>query len=82
MYWLFGRKSKLSTSNILLIYKIILKPIWIYGIKLLGTVSTSNTEILERCQLKALRMIVDIPWYVPNMVMQRDLQIPSAEEIH
>jgi hypothetical protein len=28
MYWLLGRKSKLSTSNKLLIYKIILKSIW------------------------------------------------------
>jgi hypothetical protein len=28
MYWLLGRKSKLSTSNELLIYKTVLKPIW------------------------------------------------------
>jgi hypothetical protein len=47
-------KSKLSTSNKLLIYKTILKPIWTYGIQLWGTVSTSNTEILERFQSKAL----------------------------
>jgi hypothetical protein len=34
MYWLLGRKSKLSSSNKPLIYKTILKPIWTYGIKL------------------------------------------------
>jgi hypothetical protein len=34
MYWILGRKSKLSTSNKLLIYKTILKPIWTYGIQL------------------------------------------------
>jgi hypothetical protein len=28
MYWLLIRKSKLSTNNKLLIYKVILKPIW------------------------------------------------------
>jgi hypothetical protein len=28
MYWLLGRKPKFSTSNKLLIYKTILKPIW------------------------------------------------------
>jgi hypothetical protein len=28
MYWLLGRKSKLSTNNKLLLYKTILKPIW------------------------------------------------------
>jgi hypothetical protein len=42
MYWLLGRRSKLSTSNKLLIYKTILKPIWTYGIQLWGTASTSN----------------------------------------
>jgi hypothetical protein len=42
LYWLLGRKSKLSTSNILLINKTILRPIWTYGIKLWGTDSTSN----------------------------------------
>jgi hypothetical protein len=45
MYWLLGGKSKLSTSNKLLIYKTILKPIWTYGIQLWGTVSTSIIEI-------------------------------------
>jgi hypothetical protein len=47
MYWLVGRKSKLSTNNKLLIYKVILKPIWTYGIQLWGTTSNSNIEILE-----------------------------------
>jgi ABC-type cobalamin transport system permease subunit len=32
MYWVLGRKSKLSTNNKLLIYKAIPKLIWIYGI--------------------------------------------------
>jgi hypothetical protein len=31
MYWLLGRKSEVSTSNKLLIYKTILKPIRTYG---------------------------------------------------
>jgi hypothetical protein len=62
-------KSKLSTNNKLLIYKTILKPIWIYGIQLWGTASTSNIEILELFQLKALRMIVEAPWHVPNAVI-------------
>jgi hypothetical protein len=45
MYWLLGRKSKLSTNNNLLIYKVIFKPIWIYGIQLWDTTSNSNIEI-------------------------------------
>jgi hypothetical protein len=42
--------------------------------------STSNIEILERFQSKALRMIVDAPWYVLNTVIRSDLQIPTVKE--
>jgi hypothetical protein len=80
MYWLLGRKSKLCTSNKLLIYKTILKPIWTYGIQLWGTASTSNIEVLERFQSKALSMIVDASWYVLNTVIRRDLQIPTVKK--
>jgi hypothetical protein len=66
--WLLGRKSKLSISNTLLVYKTI-KPIWTYGIQLWGTASTSNIEILEGFQSKALGMIVGAPWYVPVTVI-------------
>jgi hypothetical protein len=80
MYWSLGRKSKLSTSNKLLIYKTILKPIWTYGIQLWGTASTSNIDILERFQSEALRMRVDAPWYVPNTVIRRYLETPTVKE--
>jgi hypothetical protein len=64
MHWLLGWKSKLSTSNNILIYKAIFKPILTYGIQLWGMASTSNIEILERFQSKVLCMIVDAPSYV------------------
>jgi hypothetical protein len=80
IYWLLGRKSKLSISNKLLMYKTILKPIWTYGIKFWSTNSNSNIEILERFQSKAFRMIVDAPWHVPNTVIQSDIQIPTVKE--
>jgi hypothetical protein len=57
---------KQQTSHV---YKTTHKPIWIYGIRLWGTASTSNIEILEHFQLKALRMTVDIHWYMPDMVI-------------
>jgi hypothetical protein len=36
--------------------------------------------ILKRFQSKALRMIVDAIWYVPNTVIRRDLQIPTVKK--
>jgi hypothetical protein len=80
MHRLLGRKSKLSTSNTIPIYKAILKPIWTYGIHLWDTASTSNIEILEHSQFEVLRMIVDAPWYVPNKVFRRELQTPTVKE--
>jgi hypothetical protein len=80
LYWLLGRKFKLNLSNKLLIYKVAIKPIWTYGIQLWGAASTSNIEILEHFQLKALRLITDAPWYVPNAIIRRDLQVPSVKE--
>jgi hypothetical protein len=80
MYWLLGRKSKLSTSNKLLIYKAILKPIWTYGIELWGTTSNSNIKILELFQSKVLQLIVNAPWYMPNSIIRKDLSLPSVKE--
>jgi len=31
-YWIIGRKSQFSLENKLLVYKVILKPVWTYGI--------------------------------------------------
>jgi hypothetical protein len=80
MHWLLGRKSKLSTSNKVLIYKAMPKPVWTYGIQLWGTASTSNTEILERPRYKVLRKIVDAPWYVPNTVIWSDPKTPTVKK--
>jgi hypothetical protein len=85
IYWLMGRKSKLSISNKLPAYKVIIKSIWSYGIQLWGSASISKIEILEieRFQGKFLRMITDAPWYMSKMVLRQDLQIISVkEEIH
>jgi len=80
MYWIIGRKSKLSLTNKLLIYKIILKPIWTYGLPLWGTASQSNIEILQRLQNKILRMATDAPWYIPKHMLHTDLQIPTIRD--
>jgi hypothetical protein len=58
------------------------------GSTLLGDIGTSPItpsnkaiyfyQILEQFQSKALRVIVDAAWYVPNTVIQRDLQIPTV----
>jgi hypothetical protein len=68
---------KQQTSHI---YETMLESIWTYRIQPRGTASTSNIEVLERFQLKVLRMIVDAPWYLPNTVTRRDLEIETVKE--
>jgi len=41
LYWIIGRKSQLSLENKLLVYKVIVKPVWTYGIQLWGTAPNS-----------------------------------------
>lgn len=78
--WLLGRKSKLSLKNKLLVYKVILKPVWTYGIQLWGTASSSNIEILQRFQSKVLRTLTGAPWYVSNLTLHRDLKVPCVKD--
>ena len=75
MHWLTSRKSKLSTENKLKIYKTIIKPIWTYGIPLWGTAAMSHINKIEVIQGKILRTIVNVPWYVRNDDIRRDLRI-------
>jgi hypothetical protein len=80
MYWILDRNSQLSADNKLLIYKAILKRVWLYGCQLWGTASISNIERIELFQSKVLRIIVNAPRFVPKWVIQQDLQIPSVKE--
>jgi hypothetical protein len=80
LYWIIGRKSQLSLENKLLVYKVILKTVWTYGIQVWGTASNSNLEKLERFKSKVLRMITDAPWYVPNTIIKRDLEITTVKQ--
>jgi hypothetical protein len=81
LYWILGRHSPLSLLNKTLIYKVILKPVWTYGIELWGCASSSNIEIIQRYQSKMLRLITQAPWYVTNQILHRDLCIAPVREI-
>ena len=80
MYWLLGRQSQLSMANKLILYKVILKPVWTYGIQLWGTASESNIKILQRYQSKTIRSIINAPWYITNVNIHKDLEMPTVKE--
>jgi hypothetical protein len=76
LYWLLGRKSPLSLEN-----KVVIKPIWTYGIELQGCASNSSIAIPQRCQSKMLRSMTDAPQYVSNSTLQNDLGIPYIRDV-
>jgi hypothetical protein len=53
--------------------------VWAYGIQLWGSAANSNLEILERFQLKVLRIIVNAPWFIPNHIIARHLQMKTVK---
>jgi hypothetical protein len=79
--WLIARRSQVTIDNKLLIYKQPLRPLWQYGAQLWGCSKPSNTNIIQKCQNKVLRGIVDAPWYVRNSDLHRDLNIESLIDI-
>lgn len=80
LYWLIGPKSTLDLELKLLLYKSVLKPIWLYGIQLWGTASPSNVEKLQRRQSRLLRIITGAPWYMRNSNIHKDLKVPLVRE--
>ena len=59
----------------------VIKPIWTYGIEIWGCASKSSQAILQKAQLKILRMITNAPWYVSNSTLHEDLKIPYFKEV-
>ena len=62
------------------IYKVIIKPVWTYGMQIWGSASNSNVDILQRFQSKTLRTIANAPWYVTNEILHHDLGIQTVKE--
>ena len=75
LFWLLKSSSKLSLENKILIYKVIIKPIWTYGIQLWGSAIPSNIAIIQRFQSKTLRLIANAPLYISNNRIHSDLNI-------
>jgi len=80
-YWLLGRSSPPSAGNRHLLYKSLITPIWIYGIELWDCACKSNTAVIQRCQSKTLRAILDASRCVTNDMIHEDLGIPTVQEV-
>jgi len=80
-YRLLGRHSKLSLTNKLLLYKTVLRPIWTYGLELWGSAKPSNIKKIQSMQSKILRVITNSPFYISNLTLHTDLNIPFVSNL-
>lgn len=78
LYWLLGRKSRLSIQNKILIYNQVLKPVWMYGAQIWGCAKKSHIKRIQTFQNKVLRNMINAPWYVRNNDLHRDLGIQDV----
>jgi hypothetical protein len=79
--WLLGRKSHLAFDNKMVIYKAVIKPMWMYGCELWGCASKTNIHFIQRFQSKLLRGIANAPWFIPNHTPHTDFKIPLVQNV-
>lgn len=72
MYWLIGKKLKLSLESKLLVNKVILKTGLLYGVQLWGTATASNIAFIQTFQSKMLRTITNGLSFLTNDTLHRD----------
>jgi hypothetical protein len=77
----FRQQITLTIFNKLLIYTTIIKPIWTYGLKIWGSAKPSNIKCIHSFQSKVLQTIVSTPFYVPNRVLHKDLNVPLVADL-
>jgi len=73
--------KRIHLKNKLLIYKMLLKPIWVYGIQLWGSAKPTNINRIQTYQSKTLRQITKAPYYVSNHTLHHDLSVPFVVDV-
>ncbi|GFW16687.1 probable RNA-directed DNA polymerase from transposon X-element [Trichonephila clavipes] len=79
-YSLICRKSNLSRRNKLLIYTLILKPLLTYAAPVWGHAARTNINLLESSQNLIIRQILDAHWYMRNVDLRRNFNIPTIRQ--
>lgn len=81
LYPLISRRSELSPNNKLLIYKSYLRPLLTYACPAWAQAAKSHILILERCQNSTIRQLLDMPYYIPNKAIYKELKIPPLRNV-
>lgn len=82
LYGMVNRRSRMSVTNKLLLYRAVIRPVLTYAAPIWGYAGSTQTNKLQVVQNKFARMAVDAPWFVRNVNIQRELKLePIADFI-
>lgn len=76
---ILGRKSILPLNQKRLVYTSTIRPILTYASPALTTLNSTEIKILQTCQNKILREMVNASRYIRNALIHRDLAIEPIE---
>ena len=62
LWWLLRPKSGLTTYNKLLLYKVVLKPVWTYACPLWGCAKKTNINEIQTADNLILRGLSGVRW--------------------
>ncbi|GBM72832.1 hypothetical protein AVEN_55923-1 [Araneus ventricosus] len=80
LYPLIGRKSKLSLSNKLLLYKSLVRPVMSYASPVWGAAAKSNIQTSESAQNIIARQITNSPWFICNRYIAKDIKLQPIKD--
>jgi len=82
VFYILSKANGVTTLHYLDEVELLKKIVYtrLYGVQLWRPASNCNIDILERFQSKRLGIIMDAPWFVPNAMIIRDLQVLSVSQ--
>ena len=77
---LLNKRSGLSIRNGLMLYHQLIHPMMDYACPVWRHAVDSHLKRLQHTQSKYLHIIADSPWYVSNLQLHEDLEVPYVAE--
>lgn len=78
LYHLVGRRSKMSLRNKTTIYKACIRPVMTYASVVFAHAANSHLHRLQNVQNRFMRGATAAPWYLRNVDLHRDLDLPTV----
>jgi hypothetical protein len=79
-YHLLNKRSKMSLRNKATLYKTCIRPIMTYASVAFSHVSAAKLHRLQAIQNRFLRMATGCPWYIRNVDLHRDFDLPTIKD--